>query len=222
MASGYRRLFDPDRYRIIGLDQRGCGRSRPLAIDDLTTLGTNTTAHLIADMEALRVHLGVEKWLVYGASWGTCLALAYAQAFPDRVTEILLAAVALPTPNYVEWITGTVGRIFPVEWDRFERASKRRDGERLVDAYARLLTSSDPTVRAQAAREWCAWEDAHVSLDPNRAPGSSYPTRSSARCSRPSLPTIGATDLSCPPMAHLPRWTASNTYPGSSPTVPTT
>jgi proline iminopeptidase len=175
MRDGYRRIFDPDRYRIIGFDQRGCGRSRPLATADLTTLHTNTTSHLIADIEALRVHLGVDRWLLYGASWGTCLALSYAQTFPDRISEILLAAVALPTPGYVEWITDTVGRIFPEQWERFERASQRRPAERIVDAYARILRSPYPAVRAQAALDWCTWEDAHVSLDPNRGPGTSYP-----------------------------------------------
>src|SRR5690348_7400663 len=103
LKDGYRRRFDPEKYLIIGLDQRGCGRSRPLAAPD--TLAANTTQHLIADIEALRDHLGVQRWLVCGGSWGTTLALAYAQTYPERVTEMVLVATTTGTPDEVEWIT---------------------------------------------------------------------------------------------------------------------
>ncbi|WP_417564322.1 alpha/beta fold hydrolase [Microbacterium sp.] len=161
---GYRRRFDPAVYRTIGIDQRGCGRSRPLATDDLAHLDGNTTAALIADIEAVREHLGVERWLVHGVSWGSTLALAYALAHPDHVAEVIVAAVTTTSREEVEWITETVGAVFPEAWERF--AAVRRTGERVVDAYARLLRDPDPQVRARAADEWDAWEATHVSLDP--------------------------------------------------------
>lgn len=169
-AGGYRRTFDPDRYLVVGLDQRGCGRSLPLVTDRLEALQQNTTQALIADIEMLRRHLGFESWTVTGVSWGTTLALAYAQTRPDRVTELALLAVTTTSSSEVEWISETVGRLFPREWDAFERASRREPGERLVDAYHRLLTDGDPAVRTQAAIDWDAWENVHVSLDPRWAP----------------------------------------------------
>lgn len=174
---GYRRRFDPDRYLIIGLDQRGCGRSRPLAIDSLHTLDQNTTQQLVEDVEALRRHVSVEKWLVHGVSWGSTLALAYALEHPDRVTELVLTAVTSGSREEIDWITTGVGAIFPEAWEQFAAAA--RDGsqsecERVVDAYARLLRDGDPAVRTRAAAAWDVWESTHVSLDPNWTPG---PTR---------------------------------------------
>lgn len=161
---GYRRLFDPTAFRIVGIEQRGCGRSRPLVIDDLEHLDENTTSALIADIEAVREHLGIERWLVYGVSWGSTLALAYALAHPDRVTEVIVAAVTTTSREEVDWITETVGAVFPEAWEQF--ASVRRPGERVVEAYARLLRDPDPEARASAADGWDAWESTHVSLDP--------------------------------------------------------
>lgn len=166
IGTGYRRRFDPDRYFIVSFEQRGCGRSRPLVTDAIAGLSTNTTAALIADIEALRAHLGVERWLVHGASWGTTLALAYAQAHPQRVSELVLFAVTATSAAEVEWITESVGRVFPREWDEFETASGRRPGQRLIDAYYERITDPDPIVRDRAAQAWCVWEDTHVSLDP--------------------------------------------------------
>ena len=166
ISAGYRRRFDPDRFFIISFEQRGCGRSRPLVTDAAADLSTNTTAALIADIEALRMHLGVERWLVHGASWGTTLALAYAQAHPRRVSELVLFAVTTTSAAEVEWITESVGRVFPREWEQFEAASGRGPGQRLIDAYYERITDPDPIVRDQAAQAWCAWEDTHVSLDP--------------------------------------------------------
>jgi proline iminopeptidase len=172
---GYRRRFDPDKFLIVGLDQRGCGRSRPPVTDPAAPdLATNTTQAIIGDIEALRENLGVEKWLVTGLSWGSTLALAYAQAHPGRVSEIVLLAVTSTSPSEVVWITEAVGNIFPREWEEFEAASGRRPGQRVIDAYYDLVTDPDPTVREEAARAWCAWEDTHVSLVPNYAPDPRY------------------------------------------------
>lgn len=163
--SGLQRSFDPDRYRVVMFDQRGCGRSTPHAGAPEADLSTNTTAHLVADIECLRAHLGIDRWLVFGGSWGTTLALAYAQEHPDRVTGMILASVVTTTRREVEWVTRDMGRIFPEAWARFRDAvpAHARDGS-LVDAYSVLLHDPDPAVRDHAAREWCAWEDVHVSL----------------------------------------------------------
>jgi proline iminopeptidase len=170
-SPGARRYFDPSAYRVVLFDQRGSERSRPLASEPDADLSTNTTAHLIADIEALRRLHGVESWTVLGVSWGTTLGLAYAQAYPKRVHALVLALVTATSRREVEWITRGVGRIFPREWDRF--ASAVPDTMRhlpLVDAFATLLLDPDPAVREDAAREWCAWEDAHVSLTPGHRP----------------------------------------------------
>jgi proline iminopeptidase len=168
LGAGYRRRFAADRWRIVGLDQRGSGRSRPRASDDLGSLTTNTTQRLVADLEELRVHLGIDRWLLHGASWGTGLAVAYAAAHPDRVSGVVLTAVALTTAPYVTWITETVGMLFPVEWADFARAAQRQPGERVVDAYARRLADPDTATaeRRRAATDWCRWEGVHISLGP--------------------------------------------------------
>ena len=169
-SNGYRRLFDLSRYMVVSIDQRGCGRSRPLVIDALARLHENTTDALIADIEAVRRHLGMSRWLVVGVSWGTTLALAYAQARPEAVAALVLGAVTTTSREEVAWITEGVGSIFPEAWDRFAAAAGRREGERIVDAYARRLSTGSPDDRAQAAQAWCAWEDTHVSLNPDFAP----------------------------------------------------
>lgn len=169
---GYRRRFDPSKYLIVGFDQRGCGRSVPWAIDDLYALDTNNTAALIDDMEALRAHLGIDRWLIHGVSWGSTLALAYALEHPHRVTELVLTAVTSGAREEIDWITEGVGAIFPEAWHRFSAAA--REGERVVEAYARLLRDPDPDVRSAAAHAWDDWESTHVSLDPNWAPGSMF------------------------------------------------
>jgi len=170
-SPGMRRYFDPDRYRVILLDQRGAGRSRPLASEPDADLSVNTTQHLIADLERLREHLKVSSWVVHGVSWGSTLGLAYAQAHPDRVVALVLAAVGTTSRREVQWITEDVGRIFPREWHRFAQAvPPALHGQRLVDAYATMLFDPDEDVREFAAREWCVWEDAHVSLTPGHQP----------------------------------------------------
>ncbi|WIX75167.1 prolyl aminopeptidase [Amycolatopsis carbonis] len=167
----YRSLFDPNRYRVVVFDQRNCGRSTPSATDPVVDLSANTTQHLVADIEALRVHLGIDRWLVEGGSWGVTLALAYAQAYPERVTELVLAAVTNGNRSETDWITRDMGRVFPREWERFRDGvpAAERDGD-LSAAYSRLLHDPDPEVRAKAARGWCEWEDTHMSLAPDAAP----------------------------------------------------
>jgi proline iminopeptidase len=164
---GRRRWFDPARYRLVQFDQRGCGRSTPHAGDWTTDLATNTTHHLIHDIEALRKHLGIERWLVWGASWGVTLALAYAERHPERVTAMILLSITMTRPSDVRWFGHDTGRFFPAEWARFRAGvpERERDGD-LVAAYDRLLNGhADPAVRLQAARDWVAWEDAILSLE---------------------------------------------------------
>lgn len=175
-SAGARRYFDPERYRIVLFDQRGCGRSRPLPTDpDVDLERTQTTQLLLDDIERLRELLAIPSWVVKGGSWGSTLALAYAQAHPQRVEALLLAAVATTTEREVRWITEDMRRIFPAEWDRFaEAVPAPLRGTRLVDAYATLLADPDPAVREHAAREWCRWEDVHVSLAPGHRPSSRY------------------------------------------------
>ncbi len=170
LTGGYRQRFDPARWRIVYLDQRGCGRSRPLAHQDLSALSTNTTDQLIDDIEALRDHLGIDRWLLVGGSWGVTLALAYAQRHPARVIGLALAAVTDGARTNLEWITQDMRRVFPREWDEFAAASGRRPGQRVLDAYLERITDPDPDVRFAAARAWCAWEDVHVSLAPGWTP----------------------------------------------------
>jgi proline iminopeptidase len=167
---GYRGKFDPSRVRIVGMDQRGCGRSRPHVTAPGYDLAGNTTAALIADIEQLREQLGVDRWLVNGVSWGSTLALAYAQAHPRRVAGLVLFAVTTTDRFQVEWITETVGAIFPEAWDRLAthaeaaRIGYRRGQGRLIDAYAQLMTHSNPSVRDAAGRAWADWEDHHISI----------------------------------------------------------
>lgn len=166
-----RRYFDPQAYRFVQFDQRGCGKSRPLADEPSVDLSTNTTGHLVADIEALREFLGIDRWVVFGLSWGVTLGLVYAQAHPDRVRGMVLGAVTSGTRRESEWITRDMGRIFPGKWEEFVAGVPvtERDGD-LAAAYGRLLADPDAGVRAEAARAWCAWEDVHVSLMPGWQP----------------------------------------------------
>jgi len=173
---GMRQSFDPDAYRIVLLDQRNCGRSLPPASDPGTDLATNTTPHLLADLERLRGHLGIERWLVWGGSWGVTLALAYAQRHPERVTELVLVAVTMTRPADIQWLYRDTGRFFPAEWHRFQAGvpAAERDGD-LVAAYDRLLNGDvEQATRERAAREWCAYEDAVLSLEEGWQPQERY------------------------------------------------
>ena len=174
-TAGARRHFDPSVYRAVLFDQRGCGRSRPLVSEPDADLTVNTTDRLVADIEQLRTHLRIDRWLVVGVSWGVTLGLVYAQRHPDRVLAMVLGAVTAGTRREGEWITRDMGRIFPQEWERFTEPvpPAEREGE-LAAAYARLLADPDPQVRDTAARAWCEWEDTHVSLAPDWAPSPRY------------------------------------------------
>lgn len=167
-SPAFRRYFDPAAYRVVLFDQRGCGRSRPHASDPAVDLATNTTAHLLEDIERVRTHLGVDRWLVLGGSWGTTLGLAYAERWPERVTELVLVSVVTTSRREVRWVTRDVGRFFPAQWAQFRGGvpAADRDGD-LVSAYARLLHDPDPAVRERAALDWCAWEDTHVATGPD-------------------------------------------------------
>ncbi|MGW5309789.1 prolyl aminopeptidase [Nocardia thailandica] len=162
-----RRFFDPAVYRIVLFDQRGCGQSVP-HIADGAALATNTTAHLIADMEALRAHLGIDRWQIFGGSWGSTLGLAYAQAHPDRVTELVLRGIFLLRRAEIDWYyNGAAGNLYPDEWEKFVAPvpESERGGD-FVEAYHRLLHSPDPEVALAAAVAWSTWEGATSSLLP--------------------------------------------------------
>jgi proline iminopeptidase len=172
-SPGRRRSFDPQAYRLVQFDQRGCGRSVPPVADPATSLDTNDTEHLVADMEVLRRHLGIEHWLVWGGSWGVTLGLAYAEQYPERVTEMVLASCTMTRAADVHWLYHEAGRFFPEQWHRYAAGAGHADD--LVAAYDRLLNASpDPDVRARAARDWCDWEDAVASLEEGWAPDPRY------------------------------------------------
>ncbi|MBM7173565.1 prolyl aminopeptidase [Streptomyces sp. G44] len=166
-----RRYFDPDAYRVVLLDQRGSGRSTPHASDPATDMSVNTTPHLIADLELLRRHLGIERWLVWGASFGSVLGLRYAQTHPRRVSELVLTGLATGSRAEVGLLTRGLGKIFPEAWRAFRDAVPQadRDGD-LAAAYHRLLESPDPAVRAAAARSWTDWETASLPAPPRSVP----------------------------------------------------
>jgi proline iminopeptidase len=176
-GSFWREFFDPRAYRIVLFDQRGCGRSAPHASDPATDLSGNTTRHLLADIERLREHLGIERWLLLGASWGSTLGLAYAERHPERVTEAVFFSIATTTRREVDWITRDMRRVFPQEWEALREGAGLPPGHRgggIVEAYAGLLADSDPAVRERAARDWCAWEDVHPDIRPGRKASSRY------------------------------------------------
>lgn len=184
-----RQSFDPTRYRAVLFDQRGCGRSTPHASDPTTDMRYNTTDHLIADIERLREHLGVERWLLFGGSWGSTLILAYAQRYPHRVSEIVIPAVTTTRRSEIDWLYRGVGRFLPAEWERFRAGVPEADpaGGDLVAAYARRMADPDPAVRERAADHWCAWEDAVVAGEPHGGPNP-Y----GGRPRRPASPWFGS------------------------------
>ena len=170
-STGPRRSCDPDRCRIILFDQRGCGRSRPHASDPATDMSLNTTGHLLADMERLREHLGVDRWLLFGGSWGSALILAYAERHPDRVSQIVIPNVTSARRWERDWLYRGAGRFFPAELERFLAAVPEAgpDSAAVAAAYAARMADPDPAVREQAAAAWCGWEDAVLSLEPGGA-----------------------------------------------------
>lgn len=163
VSANYRRFFDPAQWRVILFDQRGCGRSTPFA-----ELEENTTWHLVADIETIRTHLGIDRWAVFGGSWGSTLALAYAQTHPERVTSLILRGIFMLRRREIEWFyQDGASRIFPDAWRHYLAAIPAEEHDDLMRAYHRRLTSDDPEVRLAAARAWSIWEGSTSKLYPD-------------------------------------------------------
>ncbi len=161
----HRRFFDPAAYRIVLFDQRGCGRSTPHA-----SLEDNTTWHLVGDLEALRTHLGIERWQVFGGSWGSTLALAYAETHPERVTELVLRGIFLVRKREIDWFYQRgASAIFPDAWEKYVAPIPESERGDLLHAFHRRLTHDDPAVRLAAARAWSIWEGTTSCLFANPA-----------------------------------------------------
>ena len=162
------RAWDPERYRVIRFDQRNCGRSTPHAADPTADMSLNTTEHLLSDMELLREHLDVDRWLVKGGSWGATLALAYAQRHPERVTELILISMMTSRRSELDWLYRGAGRFVPEAWQRFRDGVPVADREGdLLSAYARLMEDPDSEVRSKAAADWMTWEDTVLTVEQN-------------------------------------------------------
>ena len=171
----WRTYFDPDRYSVTLFDQRGCGRSRPLASEPDIDLSTITTQHLIGDVEALRRLHGVDRWLVFGGSWGSTLALAYAVEHPARVSELVLWGVTTTTRHEVDWLTWSMGEIYPEAFaELLALVPGLERGGNLPAAYNCLLMSHHADLRDHAARSWCAWEERLATLHGSPKPSSRY------------------------------------------------
>ncbi len=169
ISSYHRRFFDPKRYRIVLFDQRGAGKSTPHA-----ELRDNTTPHLVADIEAIREHLGISHWVVFGGSWGSTLALAYAQAHPEPVLALVLRGIFLGRPGELRWfneLDGGAAWIFPERWHRYLEHIPVEERDNMVEAYWRRLDSNDEAVRLAAAQAWGWWEGGSTTLlhDPDEA-----------------------------------------------------
>ncbi len=159
----HRRFFDPEAYRIVVFDQRGCGKSTPHA-----SLVDNTTWHLVADIEALREHLGIEKWHVFGGSWGSTLALAYAETHPERVSALVLRGIFLVRKQEIDWFYQRgAGALFPDAWEKYVEPIPEAERGALVPAFYARLTSEDRDVRLRAARAWSLWEGSTSCFVPN-------------------------------------------------------
>lgn len=164
----HRRLFDPALYRIVLFDQRGAGRSTPNAGAVDADLTHNTTWHLVADMELLREELGIARWQVCGGSWGSTLALTYAEQHPERVTELVLRGIFTARGKEIDWaFAGGSAFLYPDRWEEFLAPVPGRERDDVLAAYDRLLSHPDASVRAEAARAWARWEAATVHLQPD-------------------------------------------------------
>ncbi|MBH0239184.1 prolyl aminopeptidase [Methylobrevis albus] len=168
--SAQRRLFDPARYKVLLFDQRGCGRSRPHA-----ELEANTTWHLVDDIERLRAVMGVESWLVFGGSWGSTLALAYAEKHPERVTELVLRGIFTLRKSELDWYYQKgASLIFPDKWERFLAPIPEEERGDLIGAFRKRLTSPDRAVRLEAAKAWSVWEGETITLLPDAGMSTSF------------------------------------------------
>jgi proline iminopeptidase len=162
ISAYHRRFFDPARYRIVLFDQRGAGQSTPHA-----ELIDNTTAHLVADIETIRERMGIERWLVFGGSWGSTLSLAYAQAQPGRVLGLILRGIFLGRPEELSWfneVGGGASFIFPERWERFRDFIPAAERGSMLEAYWRRLDSDDEAIRLAAALAWTTWEGSGTTL----------------------------------------------------------
>lgn len=161
----HRCFFDPDRYRVVLFDQRGCGRSKPHA-----ELRNNATEHLLADIEKIRHHLGIDRWLIFGGSWGSTLALAYAESYPERVQSLVLRGIFLCRDEDIGWFYQSgANRLFPDYWQDFIRPVPAGERGDMVKAYYALLTGADHHQRMQAAHAWSQWEGRTATLLPDQA-----------------------------------------------------
>ena len=166
----HRRLFDPALYDVLLFDQRGCGRSTPHA-----SLDNNTTWHLVADIERLRQMVGVETWLVFGGSWGSTLALAYAETHPDRVSELVLRGIYTLTRAELDWYYQFgVSEMFPDKWERFVAPIPQNERHEMMAAYHRRLTGDDNKAQIEAAKAWSLWEGETITLLPAPETSSGY------------------------------------------------
>jgi proline iminopeptidase len=166
----HRRFFDPQRYRLILFDQRGAGRSTPHA-----ALANNTTWDLVADIEKIREHLGIDRWLLFGGSWGSTLALAYAQAHPERVFGLVLRGIFLCRPDEIAWFYQRgANRLFPDYWEDFESPIDPTERGDMLSAYHRLLTGQDELRRLAAAKAWSTWEGRTATLLPDERVASHF------------------------------------------------
>jgi len=158
-----RRLFDPARYDVMMFDQRGCGKSTPHA-----SIEANTTWHLVADIERLREMMGVETWLVFGGSWGSTLALAYAETHPERVSELVLRGVYTLTKAELDWYYQFgVSEMFPDKWERFQAPIPENERHEMMAAYRRRLTGTNREEQLRCAVAWSSWEGETITLLPN-------------------------------------------------------
>jgi len=160
----HRRFFDPEQYRIVLFDQRGCGQSTPHA-----ELTANTTWQLVADMETIRTALDIERWVLFGGSWGSTLALAYAETYPERVLGMILRGIFLARAGDVRWFyQAGANRLFPDQWERFLAPIPASEQDDLIQAYYQRLTGSDELERLRVARAWAGWEGATLTLERNQ------------------------------------------------------
>ncbi|WP_189677070.1 prolyl aminopeptidase [Sphingomonas glacialis] len=170
ISPSHRRLFDPARYEVLLFDQRGCGRSTPHA-----ALEANTTWHLVDDIERLRALVGVERWLVFGGSWGSTLALAYAETHPTRVSALILRGIYTATPAEFAWYYQFgVSEMFPDKWAGFVAPIPEAERGTMIEAYRRLLTGDDEAAKLEAAKAWTIWEGETITLLPDPAMSAAF------------------------------------------------
>lgn len=158
----HRRFFDPEKYRIILFDQRGCGKSTPHA-----ELKNNTTQHLIEDIETIRKKMGIERWMIFGGSWGSTLALLYAEAYPERVSALIVRGIFLGRPKDIDWFYQEgASRIYPDYWQQFIEPIPKVQHDNLLQAYHAQLTGDNEIAKSRAAKAWSTWEGLTANLTP--------------------------------------------------------